>query len=101
MGAAGPNKLSSACPKIILKKLCRVDSSETWTPTNTMSRFNGPSVRPGFASKTTFDALEVDSGEETEEEVSELDSPVPDRFVIVFVVILMIYRVHQCIPGPS
>ncbi|KAF8810665.1 hypothetical protein BYT27DRAFT_7240645 [Phlegmacium glaucopus] len=33
-----------------------------------MSRFNDPTVRPMFASKTTFDALAVDSGEESEEE---------------------------------
>ena len=37
------------------------------TATFTMSRFNDLSVRPTFASKTTFDALTVDSGEESEE----------------------------------
>jgi len=43
-----------------------------------MSRFSAPSGRPVIASKTTFASLEVDSGEETEEEVSELDSAVPE-----------------------
>ena len=49
-----------------------------------MSRFSGPVARPNIASKTTFDALEVDSGEDTEgENTSELDSPnVPGRFVL-------------------
>ncbi|KIM40100.1 hypothetical protein M413DRAFT_446253 [Hebeloma cylindrosporum] len=42
-----------------------------------MSRFNGAATRTIFASKTTFDALEVDFGEETESEeerLSELDA---------------------------
>jgi hypothetical protein len=37
------------------------------TATFTMSRFNDLTARPIFASKTTFDALTVDSGEESEE----------------------------------
>jgi len=42
------------------------------------------SLRSQIASKTTFDALDVDSGEDTDEEqVSEQDShSAQDRFVI-------------------
>ena len=42
------------------------------------------SLRSNIASKTTFDALDVDSGEDTDEEqVSEQDShSAQDRFVI-------------------
>ena len=42
------------------------------------------SLRSKIASKTTFDALDVDSGEDTDEEqVSEQDShSAQDRFVI-------------------
>jgi phosphatidate cytidylyltransferase len=40
-----------------------------------MSKFTGPSALPNIASKTAFDALNVDSGEETEEEhISDQDS---------------------------
>ena len=38
-----------------------------------------PTVRPMFASKTTFDALTVDSGEESEE-ITEPETS-PGRFV--------------------
>lgn len=44
-----------------------------------MSRFNDPNVRPIFASRTTFDALAVDSGEESEELTTEPETP--ERFV--------------------
>jgi hypothetical protein len=37
-----------------------------------MSRFNGAATRTIFASKTTFDALEVDFGEDTESEDDRL-----------------------------
>lgn len=37
-----------------------------------MSRFNGATTRTIFASKTTFDALEVDFGEDTESEEERL-----------------------------
>ena len=47
--------------------------------TITMSRFNDPNVRPIFASRTTFDALAVDSGEESEELTTEPETP--ERFV--------------------
>lgn len=40
------------------------------------------SGRPIIASKTTFDALAVDSGEETEEEVA-VDT-LPERFCFTF-----------------
>ncbi|KAJ3515244.1 hypothetical protein NLJ89_g1885 [Agrocybe chaxingu] len=44
-----------------------------------MSGSNGASVRPIFASKTTYEALNVDSGEESNEEhASEVEEPVPD-----------------------
>jgi phosphatidate cytidylyltransferase len=48
-----------------------------------MSKFTGPSALPNIASKTAFDALNVDSGEETEEEhISDQDShSAADRFV--------------------
>lgn len=44
-----------------------------------MSRFNDPAVRPIFASKTTFDALTVDSGEDSEE-TTETETT-PEKFV--------------------
>ncbi|CAA7261615.1 unnamed protein product [Cyclocybe aegerita] len=47
--------------------------------TTRMSGSNGASVRPIFASKTTYEALNVDFGEESNEEhVSEVEDPVPD-----------------------
>jgi len=46
-----------------------------------MSRFNGPTVRPIFASKTTFDALAVDSGEESEEEPVTEPETAPERCI--------------------
>ena len=49
------------------------------TTTFTMSRFNDLTARPTFASKTTFDALTVDSGEESEETTEPEMSP--GRFV--------------------
>lgn len=49
-----------------------------------MSRFNDPTMRPIFASKTTFDALTVDSGEESEETTEPETTPGPGRFVTVF-----------------
>ena len=45
-----------------------------------MSRFNDPTVRPMFASKTKFDALTVDSGEESEE-TTEPETTTTGRFV--------------------
>ena len=48
----------------------------------TMSRFNDPTARPLFASKTTFDALTVDSGEESEETTElEMTTTTTERFV--------------------
>ena len=49
-----------------------------------MSRFSGPAMRPIFASKTTFDALAVDSGEESEEELITEPETTPDRFVTLY-----------------
>jgi hypothetical protein len=65
-----------------------------------MSRFNGSTVRPIFASKTTFDALAVDSGEESEELTTEPETP--ERFVSAlfppnFAIYqwLVCYKTHQ------
>ena len=46
-----------------------------------MSRFNDPNVRPMFASKTKFDALTVDSGEESEETTEPEMTTTTERFV--------------------
>jgi hypothetical protein len=47
-----------------------------------MSRFNDPTVRPMFASKTKFDALTVDSGEESDETTEpEMTTTTTGRFV--------------------
>lgn len=52
-----------------------------------MSKLTGPSPHSNIASKTAFAALDVDSGEDTEEELTDQDSPsAQDRFVFEFVV---------------
>jgi len=49
---------------------------------NTMSKLIGPSAHPHIASKTAFAALDVDSGEDTEEDhITDQDSPSAERFV--------------------
>lgn len=44
-----------------------------------MSRFSTPPPRTLFASKTNFDALAVDSGEDTEDDENVSDTP-PEKF---------------------
>ncbi len=55
------------------------------------------SLRSNIASKTTFDALDVDSGEDTDEEqVSEQDShSAQDRFVIDHIALWQMCQVND------
>jgi hypothetical protein len=45
-----------------------------------MSRFSAPPPRTLFASKTNFDALAVDSGEDTEDDENVSEDTTPEKF---------------------
>lgn len=73
-----------------------------------MSRFPGQSGRPLFASATTYDALEVEEGEESEEEEQPADVQgiVPDRYVGTWLPVrpsndsvAVLLRMHQSQPS--
>lgn len=69
---------------VILSQVMRL--AVAWTR-HTMSKFTGPSPHANIASKTVFAALDVDAGEDTEEEqITDQDSPsAHDRYVVEFV----------------
>jgi hypothetical protein len=63
-----------------------------------MSRLTGGNLN--VASRTTFDALEVDTGEESEEEIHEV-APPPETLVLLYGNSHLTDTTMQSVPGGS